>query len=179
MTVSDEELEEGIHAAEQRRSNTGLPDFRDFFESQYGRLLKTLYLVTGSRFEAEDLAQEAMARVYERWNHIGNMASPQGYAFKVAFNLHRKSYRRAMRTSGEEVDRSVPGGETELVRRLRVEEALATLPRSERQAVVLVDWLGMAPEEASTVLGVKHVTLGARLHRGRAKLRELLEVDDG
>jgi len=29
-----------------------------------------IYLMTGDRVEAEDIAQEAMVRVYERWDRV-------------------------------------------------------------------------------------------------------------
>jgi len=38
-----------------------------------------MLLMTGDRSEAEDLAQEAMARVYERWRRVRGMGSAEGY----------------------------------------------------------------------------------------------------
>src|SRR4029453_16523446 len=43
-------------------------DFGSFFEAEYERLFQALYLACGDKTEAEDLAQEAMARAFERWN---------------------------------------------------------------------------------------------------------------
>ena len=43
------------------RSETGLA-FGPFFQAEYPRLVKMLYLVTGDALESDDLAQEAMAR---------------------------------------------------------------------------------------------------------------------
>ena len=39
-------------------------DFDTFFRTEYQRLFETMYLVARNRAEAEDLAQESMARVY-------------------------------------------------------------------------------------------------------------------
>jgi RNA polymerase sigma-70 factor (ECF subfamily) len=69
-------------------------DFRAFFEAEYERVLKTMLIVTGNRSEAEDIAQEAMARAFERWGSVSAAASPAGYVFTTAFNLHRSGLRR-------------------------------------------------------------------------------------
>ena len=51
-------------------------DFEGFFRAEYPRLARACYLLTGEAAEAEDLAQEAMARTFERWNRIRAMDSP-------------------------------------------------------------------------------------------------------
>lgn len=49
-----------------------------------------MFLLTGSSSEAEDLAQEAMIPVYERWEHVSMMDAPTGYLFRTALNLERE-----------------------------------------------------------------------------------------
>ena len=44
--------------------------FDRFFEQEQERLLRTLSVITGSRREAEDLAQEAFTKVFERWDTV-------------------------------------------------------------------------------------------------------------
>src|SRR6478736_10515180 len=68
-------------------------EFEDFFRTEYRRLVRALYLLTSDRTEAEDLAQEAMARVFERWDRLRAAASPTGYLYRVAMNLHRNRLR--------------------------------------------------------------------------------------
>jgi hypothetical protein len=52
------------------------PAFEGFFEDQKERLLRILSVITGSRAEAEDLAQEAFTRVFERWGSVAGMEDP-------------------------------------------------------------------------------------------------------
>ena len=66
--------------------------FEEFFEAQHLRLSRALYLLTGSASEADELAQEALVRVYERGTEWGK-ASPEGYLFRTALNLHRSRLR--------------------------------------------------------------------------------------
>jgi RNA polymerase sigma-70 factor, ECF subfamily len=44
--------------------------FEDFFELEQERVLRLLWLVTGSRQEAEDIVQDAFLRVWERWPQV-------------------------------------------------------------------------------------------------------------
>ncbi len=39
--------------------------------------------------------QEALLKVWERWNHVRALDDPTGYLYKTALNLYRKRLRRA------------------------------------------------------------------------------------
>jgi len=67
--------------------------FEAFFQREYPGLVRALYLLTADLPEAEDLAQETMARVYEKWDRVGRMDSPGGYVYRVAVNLNRQRLR--------------------------------------------------------------------------------------
>ena len=49
--------------------------FEDFFELEQERLLRVLWMVTGSLQEAEDIVQDAFLRVWERWPKVASMES--------------------------------------------------------------------------------------------------------
>jgi RNA polymerase sigma-70 factor (ECF subfamily) len=156
------------------------PAFEEFFLAEHERLFQALLLLTGDRFEADDLAQEALLRAYERWDRVGSMESSAGYVYRTALNLHRSRLRklvvRARRVfapvSVEDV--SGPVAASHDVRR-----ALARLPRGQREALILVEWLGLSSDEAGRVLGIDASSVRGRLHRGRASLRELMgDVDE-
>lgn len=155
-------------------------DFRSFFEAEYERLLKTMVIVTGSRTEAEDIAQEAMARAFERWDSVSSAASPAGYVFATAFNLHRSGLRRAAR--GLRLRLREPSAasdpETASVMRVDVLAALRELPRTQLEAVLLVEWLGVTSEEAGRILGIDPASVRGRIHRAREVLRDRLKGED-
>jgi len=154
-------------------------DFTAFFEAEYGRLFQSLYLISGNRADAEDLAQEAMARAFERWDRVRAAATPSGYVFQIAFNLHRSMLRRAtraLRVGRRAVASAEPNaGQT----RLEVLEALSSLPGSQREALVLVEWLGFSAEEAGRILGIEPPSVRGRVHRARGSLRERFGDIDG
>ena len=156
-----------------------IPRFEGFFEAEHVRLARALYLLTGSAAEADELTQEAMVRVYERWDRVRQMDSPQGYLFRTALNLHRSRV-RSLATRARQILQPTPSPDPAEVVPSRdiLARALASLPTGQRGAVVLVEWLGMDPQEAAAALGIKPGSLRARLSRAKAALRRMLEDED-
>jgi RNA polymerase sigma-70 factor (ECF subfamily) len=153
-------------------------DFGAFFETEYERLFQAMYLTCGNKADAEDLAQEAMARAFERWERVQAAESPIGYVFQIAFNLNRSLLRRAGRAlrsgrAGTSIEPNV--GQA----RLEVLEALSSLPRPQQEALVLTEWLGFSADEAGRVLRIEPSSVRGRVHRARTFLRERFgDVDD-
>jgi DNA-directed RNA polymerase specialized sigma24 family protein len=50
-------------------------DFESFFRAEYRSLCQALVLLVGDAFEAEEIAQETMTRVLERWDRVGIVGS--------------------------------------------------------------------------------------------------------
>jgi RNA polymerase sigma factor (sigma-70 family) len=151
------------------------PPFDAFFLAEHERLFQALYLLTGDRNEADELAQEALLRAYERWDRVGSMDSPVGYVYRTALNLHR-SRLRALVVRVRRAFAAVPAEDFSgtVAASHDVRTALAQLPRGQREALILVEWLGLGSEEAGRVLGIDASSVRGRLHRGRASLREQL-----
>lgn len=153
--------------------------FEDFFRGQYPALCRALTLLTGDPLEAQDLAQEALARVYERWDRVAAMDSAGGYLYRIALNLQRKRVMRCWRPavfgpgSGGGVD---PAEVIEA--RAEVARMLGALPLGQRQALVLIEWLGLEVREAARVLGIKPASVRVRVHRAKTTLRDQFGVAD-
>ena len=126
------------------------------------------------------MAQEALLRAYERWDRVGAMDSPAGYVYRTALNLHRSQLRRlvvrARRRLRCRSRRRISADRVAASQDVR--RALAQLPRGQRDALILVDWLGLGSEEAGRVLGIDASSVRGRLHRGRASLRDQLGDPD-
>ena len=158
-------------------ASTGL-DFEEFFRVEYSRLFQALMLLTGDAYEADDVAQEALLRAYERWDRVRAMDSPAGYVYRTALNLNRSRLRkvavRARRVFAAPPIEDVSGSVTE---KDEVRRALGALPDAQREALILIDWLGLGSDEAGRVLGIEASSVRGRVHRGRASLRERLGDD--
>lgn len=152
----------------------GESDFEGFFEAEYEPLLKMMHVLCRNRAEAQDLAQEAMARAFERWNRVARASSPRAYVYAIALNLHRSALRRAALAIRHRHDAVVADDDPETVvaRRQDILLALRSLPRTQLEAVLLVEWLGLTSQEAGTVLGIDPDSVRGRVHRARVTLRE-------
>jgi len=149
--------------------------FEVFVTNSQARLFGSLCLMTGSRHEAEEIAQEAYIRVLERWDHVQRLDDPTGYLFVTALNVFRKRLRRAgiaLRRSIGVAPSEDAFGATE--DRAVVLGALAQLPLDQRAALVVTALLGYSSEAAGRMLGVRASTIRARATRARSALRELI-----
>lgn len=152
-------------------------EFDSFFREVYPRLAQALLLITGSTHEAQDVAQEAMVRVYERWDRVRQMDSPTGYVYRAALNLHRSRARRlavAARRRLRGGPQADPLEWTETWADVAV--AVRALPRAQREALVLVDVVDLPTEDVADILGIAPASVRGRVHRARQTLRQRLEA---
>lgn len=152
--------------------------FEEFFADNYEPLLRAVYLVTGDRLEAEDLAQEAFFRVYGRWERICLLANPAGYAYRIAINAYRSRLRRLRTAAKRALRREVPDDMKAVDERDSIRRALARLPRGQREALVLMDWVGLSDRQAAEILRMERGSVRVRLSRARHRLREELGGED-
>jgi RNA polymerase sigma factor (sigma-70 family) len=161
--------------ADELPSEADQAGFTDFFRAEYETLLRAMYLLTGDRYEAEELAQDAFVKACERWHLVRGMDNPAGYLYRTAVNAHKSALRR-IRDSARRVltiQASDPISESDDRDGLR--RALASLPTNQREAVVLVEWLGLSDVEAGHVLGISPGAVRVRISRARTSLRPLIE----
>jgi RNA polymerase sigma-70 factor (ECF subfamily) len=156
------------------------PSFEDFFELEQERLLRVLWLVTGSLQEAEDIVQDAFLRLWERWPSVSAMESPSGYLHNAAMNIFRNRYRRAKLGIRNTIGSGPPvDAFTSAEDRISISTALGGLTRKQRGALVLTDLLGYPAEEAGRMLGVRGSTVRSLSSTARAALRDAKELVDG
>jgi DNA-directed RNA polymerase specialized sigma24 family protein len=84
-------------------SSGSTDDFATFYRSEFPAVVRLAYVLTYSAEYAEDIAQEAFARVHGRYEGLRNPAS---YLRVCVVNLTRESHRR--RTTEERNLRRIP-----------------------------------------------------------------------
>ena len=163
---------------------TGAPadalTFEAFFEAERDRLLRALYLVTGRRHDSEELMQDAFLAIWERWERVRSLEDPVGYLYRTAMNAYRMRRRRAMLAARRVVRperRWDPFEEVDL--QVEIRAALRSLSPRQRAVLVLTEWLGYTPTEASSLLGIRPSTVRALGTQARAALRSHLGDADG
>jgi RNA polymerase sigma-70 factor (ECF subfamily) len=156
------------------------PSFEDFFELEQERLLRVLWMVTGSLQEAEDIVQDTFIRVWERWPRVSAMESPTGYLHHAAMNIFRNRYRRARLELRKAFSTAPPDDAFASAEdRISVTSALRRLTSKQRAALVLTDLLGYPADEAGRMLGVRGSTVRSLSSTARAALRDAKELAHG
>jgi RNA polymerase sigma-70 factor, ECF subfamily len=150
--------------------------FEELFLIEREPLYGAMWLVTRDRDEAEEIAQEAFLRVWERWDRVRSMDDPAGYLYRTAFNVWRSRRRRAAVALRKAVHgRHVDDASAEVEARDVVVRALSRLTTRQRAAVVLVDLLDLPSEDAAAAMGIRPSTVRVLASRARATLREGME----
>lgn len=137
------------------------------------RLVPTL-----QREEIEDLCQEVFLTLFEtapRYQEQGKLrAWICGIAAKKARSRRRHSWFRRVRLGDAQLERVGRSTEGQIEARMEMTRALETLPKHQREVLLLHVVQGLSGEETAAALGVAPNTVWTRLHRARRALSQRL-----
>ena len=151
-------------------------DFRSYVAGRSAALLRTAYLLTGNRADAEDLLQTALAKTYLAWDRIRDREAVDGYVRRVMVNTQTSWWRR--RRVDEHPTDSLPerGSGRDSTADLDLHDALwsalGTLPRRQRAMVVLRYYEDLSEADIAAALGCRPGTVKSLSARGLARLRK-------
>jgi RNA polymerase sigma-70 factor, ECF subfamily len=153
-------------------------DFDQFYAGTVRRVISYLHAVTGSRAEAEDAAQEAFARAWQRWDKVSGYADPEAWVrtvgYRVSVTAWRKSRTRAAAHRRHGAPEDEPGLSPDY---LAIIAALKQISPDQRRAIVLYHLTGLSVNEIARETGTPAGTVKARLARGRQALAGYLGDD--
>ena len=143
-------------------------------------LVGALLLQYGSQALAEDIAQEAMVRAWERWSDVSAVGDRERWTFRVAFTIANSGLRRraAERRALSRSHRSEVTDDHDRGDAIAVRHALLALPQRQRQAIVLRYYAQLSAIEAGDVMGCAAGTVRALTSQGLATLRSILTFED-
>lgn len=155
--------------------------FTDWYRLEYHQVVALVYVLSGSRWAAEELAQDAFTEAHRRWATVGDYDDPGAWVRKVAVNKARSWGRRRgaeARAYAKHIvrHRDLP---TELPE--SADEFWAVVRRlPERQAqIVALHYLDDRPvDDIADLLGIASGTVKTQLHRARATLATRFQLDD-
>jgi len=174
-----------------QRCQAGDPEaWRLFVDRHKDHVYNIAYGFVQNHNEADDLAQDAFIAVYRALPRFRGDARLQTWLYRIAVNVCLQAVRRRKPASlqlpeehddcplRDEALRDNRGPETFSMRqeaRVQVRRMVARLPKKFKEVVVLCDLQGLPYEETAEVLGISIGTVRSRLHRGRARLKALLQ----
>jgi RNA polymerase sigma-70 factor (ECF subfamily) len=138
--------------------------------------------------EAEDLAQEAVARAWSNRARFEMGTNIKAWAFMILRNQFYSDKRRSWRNVPLDPDMAAqtlvaisnPSGNIELD---ELRRAMSMIPDEQREALILIGAGGLSYEEASEICGVAIGTMKSRVSRARDRLALIYAtgeiVDDG
>jgi RNA polymerase sigma-70 factor (ECF subfamily) len=143
--------------------------FDDFYADAFGPLGGYALSLVGDSNAAEELAQEAMVRVYVRW---ALLREPRPYAYRVVTNLARDRWRRRQSELAALPDLvAQPVGPPDVT----VLDAVERLPEHMRSVVLLHYYADLPVHDVAVALRRPVGTVKRRLLDARALLAETLE----
>jgi len=129
--------------------------------------------------QADDLAQEALAKAWKARESFEPGTSIKAWTFMILRNQFYSEKRRSWRTAPLDVEMAentllANDDPTAPMDLLELRAALAKLPDDQREALILVGAGGMAYEEAAQVCQCAVGTIKSRVSRARRALETLL-----
>lgn len=159
--------------------------WKEWFQLYGPKLLLCARQWTRTLADAEDVVQDAFIRF---WRHQRNLpGEPMALLVtsvrRAALDLARRDGRRAAREERSQADGETPFAffETPLEgdeRRAALEEAMARLPREQREVLVLKIWAELTFGQIGAELDVSPNTAASRYRYGLAALRQELAAAD-
>jgi RNA polymerase sigma-70 factor (ECF subfamily) len=164
--------------------------FRALLERHQDAVVGTVAKMLGSPSDAEDIAQQVFLRVWQHAKSYRPDAKFTTYLFTITRNLVFNETRRRSRKKEIPLDTSDPSGshhepgddphrqpdasllEAEL--RVAIGQAIASLPETQRLAVILRRYENLSYEEIAEVLDLSVSAVKSQLFRARNRLREAL-----
>ncbi|MFJ6701116.1 sigma-70 family RNA polymerase sigma factor [Streptomyces sp. NPDC091272] len=162
--------------------------------SHHSPLYARAMRLTRNAADAEDLVQETYTRAYRSFHQFRPGTNLGGWLSRILTNTHFTAHRKRRHEPGltamPEVDdwqlarsashtsTGLPSAEAQFLDRIpdpEVSRAMRAIPDDFRTVVYLADVEGLPYQEIASLIGIPHGTVNSRLHRGRRRLRSLLQ----
>jgi RNA polymerase sigma-70 factor (sigma-E family) len=147
-----------------------------YCEAMWPRLVGGVALHCGDRLVAEEIAQETLVRLWQRWDRISTGPSIDGWVWTVAMNLARSRSRRraAERRARTRLENERAADLVDSAEVIAVREAVLALPERQRTAVVLRFFADLSVADVAAAMGCAEGTVSAHTHKAAQALRARL-----
>jgi RNA polymerase sigma-70 factor (sigma-E family) len=156
-------------------------DFAAFVATRSAALLSFAHVLTGDRYDAEDVVQTALAATALGWHRLRSKDNPEGYVRRAIVTTHLNRQRRRPwleRSTGEVPEPTGPGtggagpAADDLDERDEMWRVLATLPPRQRAVLVLRYYEDLSEADIADVLGCSRGTVKSQAAKALDRLRQ-------
>lgn len=149
------------------------PAYTDFVQDRQGRLRRAAYLMCGDADQAEDLLQEALIALAEKWEKVEH---PDAFVRKVIYRQRISWWRKTRHETVVEAipDVGVGDGAERRARDAEVHDVLRALPPRQRAALVLRYFEDLTEAQTAEVMGIAVGTVKSLSHQAIARMRKEL-----
>lgn len=156
--------------------------FEECVESCADSMYRVAWRLTGDSGAAEDLVQETFVQAWQKIDSLRDVAKMRSWMFAILRNQNLKAIRKKKPTASPDVEAVVDhrtDGSEKTEQASVVQGAIEQLEDEQRMPILLVSMEGMSVDEASEILDIPRGTVLSRMHRGRKRLKEILnrEID--
>jgi RNA polymerase sigma-70 factor (ECF subfamily) len=153
------------------------PSFDEAFDDLFAVAERVARRVAGPG-DAEDVAAEVMGRAFARWPKVKLLPYRRAWVARVAFNealdVYRLANRRRGAGGGQPVSRDMAD---DLAVRVALNEALAKLPKRQREVVALRYLADLSEADTASLLGLTVGSVKQHARRALQAMRERLGAD--
>ena len=165
--------------------------FAEFVDRHQTAVFRHAVCLLGRREDAEDLLQETFLAALKAAAGYREDASGRTWLFRIARNAALRRMEKpqplpetdlTLEALAVRAGWGVANPESLAILaddRRRLGQALAALPRDEREILLLREWENLSGEETASLLGLSLAAMKSRLHRARIHLAALLRCDTG
>lgn len=153
--------------------------YEELVRACYGRVLRYLRHFLGDGMLAEDVTQDTFVRCFRRlgtYNFDGRFTT---WLVQIARNAGIDAIRRRQRHDRLATLAPAPSAMHDAVAHVEISAALDALPQRLRDAIVLVEVVGLRYREAAIVLDVPEGTVKSRVSKARTRLIEWFGTNAG
>lgn len=158
------------------RESAKQAEFTQWLSERQRMLMKSARAICFDAQNADDVLQEALIDVYEKWEKVRLHENPEAYVIRVMVSKHIDMRRKwARRRQEKETTFDLPqevlqiaDQSDDVLKRLLVQSALKTLTPMQRAVLVLTYEYGFILREVAVVLQIPLGTAASHLARGKA-----------
>lgn len=172
----------GVVDATRRFEMHSTEKFDALYRRDYSSVVGLAYALSGSRWAAEELAQEAFFAAHRKWDEVGGYEQPGAWVRRVVSNLSTSLVRRRVAEARAMVKLAARRPERPAL--LSESDAefwrmVRALPKRQAQVIALHYLEDLSVEEIAETLNLAQGTVKTHLHRGRTQLASNLGLDAG